>query len=63
MVNTQLLHVQNVHTKYRKFFLQVFEFALAEFCAKVAKINAPRILPRLQYVPMKSLNAKTDISI
>ena len=30
MVNTQLLRVQNVHTKYRKIFSRVFEFALAE---------------------------------
>ena len=41
MVNTQLLLVQNVHTKYRKYFRGFFEFALAEFCAKIAKINAP----------------------
>ena len=33
MVNTQLLRVQNVHTKYRK----------------SAKINVPQIFPRLQY--------------
>ena len=32
-------------------FSRVFEFALAEFCLKFAKINAPRILPRLQYLP------------
>ena len=31
MVNTQLLRVQNVHTKYRKYFRGFFEFALAEF--------------------------------
>ena len=31
MVNTQLLRVQNVHTKYREIFSRVFEFALAEF--------------------------------
>ena len=41
----------NVHTKYRKFiFSRVFEFALAEFCAKFMKMNAPWILPRLQYL-------------
>ena len=39
-----------VHTKYRKAFLQVFEFVLAEFCVKFLKINAPRILPLLQYL-------------
>ena len=30
MVNTQLIRVQNVHTKYRKYFRGFFEFALAE---------------------------------
>ena len=31
-------------------FSRVFEFALAEFCAKCAKINVPRIFPLLQYL-------------
>ena len=49
-VNTQLLRVQNVHTKYCEFiFLWVFEFALADFCTKLAKINATQILPLLKY--------------
>ena len=47
MVNTQLLCVQNVHT-ISQIFSRVFEFALAEFCAKSAKINVPQIFPLLQ---------------
>ena len=35
--------------KISQIFLRVFEFALAEFCAKFAKINVPRIFPLLQY--------------
>ena len=30
-------------------FSRVFEFALAELCAKFAKINVPQIFPLLQY--------------
>ena len=41
----------NVHAyKMSQIFSRVFEFALHEFSAKFAKINAPQILPRLQYV-------------
>ena len=49
MVNTQLLRVKNMHTKCCKYFCGVFEFALAELCAKFAKINVPQIFPLLQY--------------
>ena len=45
MANTQLLRVQ--------IFSPVFEFALAEFCAKFTKINLPRIFPLLQYFRTK----------
>ena len=38
MVNTQLLHVQNVHTKYCKYFRGFFEFALAEFARNTRKL-------------------------
>ena len=34
--------------KISQIFSRVFEFALAEFCAKFAKINALRIFPLLQ---------------
>ena len=50
MVNIQLLRVQNVVYKILQIFSRVFEFALAEFCAKFTKINAPRIFPLLQYI-------------
>ena len=36
--------------KILEIFLRVLEFALAEFCAKYAKINVPRIFPFLQYI-------------
>ena len=36
--------------KILQIFSRVFEFALAEFCVKSVKINAPRIFPLLQYV-------------
>ena len=35
--------------KISQIFLRVFEFALAAFCAKFTKINAPQIFPLLQY--------------
>ena len=38
MVNTQLLHVTKCAYKISQIFLWVFEFALAEFCAKFTKI-------------------------
>ena len=38
--------------KTSQIFSQVFEFALAEFCAKFTKINVPQILPLLQYMHM-----------
>ena len=40
-----LLRVQNVHTKYCKYFRGF----LAKFCAKFTKIYVPRIFPLLQY--------------
>ena len=39
--------IQNIGDFF--FFLWVFEFALADFCVKFAKINVPRILLHLQY--------------
>ena len=38
MVNTQLLRVQNVHTKILQIFSRVFEFALAEFARNTRKL-------------------------
>ena len=35
--------------KILQIFLRVFKFALAEYCVKFAKINAPQILRCLQY--------------
>ena len=50
MVNTQLLRVQNVHTKYciLQIFSRVFWIRACWICAKYAKINVPRIFPLLQ---------------
>ena len=49
MVNTQLFTCPKCAYKILQIVSRVFDFALAEFCAKFAKINAPRLLPRLQY--------------
>ena len=50
-------HTWSIHNSYMskcayeisQIFSRVFEFALDEFSTKSAKINAPRILPCLQY--------------
>ena len=47
MVNTQLLRVQNVHTKYRKFFCWFLNSRLLNFAENLANINVPQIFPLL----------------
>ena len=38
MVNTQLLHVPNVHTKYRKYFRGFFNLRLLSFARNSRKL-------------------------
>ena len=49
MVNTQLLRVQNVHTKYHKYFPGFLNSRLLNFARNPRKLNVPRIFPLLQY--------------
>ena len=55
-------HTWSLHNSYMSkmciqnianIFASFFNFALAEFCAKFAKINASQILPHLQYLISK----------
>ena len=43
------LHQHSWAYKISQIFSRVFEFVLAEFCVKFAKINVPWIFPLLQY--------------
>ena len=56
MVNTQLLHVQNVHTKYQKYFLRFLNSRLLSFAR-----NSHKLMHRKYYHVYSRLHATGNI--